>query len=391
MRFNAKDVSPVHSHRGGRNWKPIEVTEQDVADYAALSQIGIGFDHSYLAEVLNTINLANAMDSNDVGITPAPGQIQTTASVPTLVQFLQAWLPGFVRFITAARKIDELIGMTTIGSWEDEQIVQGMLEPTGNAIPYGDYSNIPLTSWNVNYEWRTVVRFEMGAAVGLLEEARAARIRVNTGAEKRGQAGVALDIQRNRVGFYGYNGGNNRTYGFLNDPSLPAYVTVPNGAAASPLWANKTFIEITADIRTGLADLQVASQDTIDVQTAPIVMAIPTGRNQYLSVTPGTPTSGGTGGYSVRQWLKDNYPNLRVVTAPELTDANGGSSAMYFYAESVNDGSSDDGQVFSQIVPAKFQALGVEKKAKAYVEDYANATAGVLLKRPYAVKRYTGI
>lgn len=391
MRFSAKDVSPTHSHRSGRNWKPISVTPEDVADYAALSQIGIGFDHAYIAEVVSTINMATAMDNNDVGLTPAPGQIQTTASVPTLVQFLQAWLPGFVRFITAARKIDELVGMTTIGSWEDEQIVQGTLEPSGNAVPYGDYSNIPLTSWNVNFEWRTVVRFEMGAAVGLLEDARAARIRVNTSAEKRGQAGLALDIQRNRIGFYGYNDGAGRTYGFLNDPALPAYVTLPNGVGGSPLWKNKTFTEITADIRTALATLQIQSMDTIDVEKTPITMAIPMGVNQYLSVTPGTPTSGGTGGYSVRVWLRENYPNVRVVTAPELTDANGGSSAMYMYADSVADGSSDGDQTFIQVVPAKFQALGVEKRAKSYVEDYANAMAGVMVKRPYAVVRYTGL
>jgi len=391
MRFSAKDVSPIHSHRTGRNWKPIEVSAQDVADYAALSQIGIGFDHAYIAEIVNTLRMGAAMDSNDVGLTPTPGQIQTTASVPTLVQFLQAWLPGFVRYITAARKIDELVGMSTIGSWEDEQIVQGMLEPTGTAVPYGDYSNIPLSSWNVNFEWRTVVRFEMGAAVGLLEEARAARIRVNTSAEKRGQAGVALDIQRNRVGFYGYNSGSGRTYGFLNDPSLPAYASLPNGAGGSPRWALKTFTEITADIRTALAALQVASMDTIDVEKTPITLAIPMGVNQYLTVTPGTPTTGGSGGYSVRQWLRDNYPNLRVVTAPELIDANGGSTAMYVYADSVADGSSDDGATFIQVVPAKFQALGVEKRAKAYVEDYANACAGIMLKRPYAVVRYTGL
>jgi hypothetical protein len=47
--------------------------------------------------------------------------------------------------------------------------------------------------------------------------------------------------------------------------------------------------------------------------------------------------------------------------------------------------------VWVQVVPAKFQALGVEKQAKAYVEDYANATAGCMLKRPYGVVRYSGI
>jgi hypothetical protein len=385
LKFTARDESKIHSSLSGRNWKPLSVTPEDVAEYNALAQVGIGFDHSYIAELVNTLKMANAMDSNDVGILPTPGQIATTASVPTLVQFLQAWLPGFVNFITAARKIDELIGMATIGSWEDEQIVQGMLEPTGNATPYGDYNDIPFTSWNVNFEWRTVVRFEMGIMVGLLEEARAARIRVSSSGEKRGQAGRALDIQRNRVGFYGYNDGAGRTYGFLNDPSLPAYVSVTTKAAGGTAWSGATFNEITADIRIALAALQVQSYDTIDVEKTPITMAIPMGTNQYLTVTQSV------GGISVRDWIRQNYANLRIVTAPELIDANGGASAMYVYAESIDDGSSDDGKTFIQVVPSKFQALGVEKRAKAYVEDYANATAGVMCKRPYAVVRYTGL
>lgn len=386
LKFTAKDAHEVHSSLSGRNWKPLEVKPEDVAEYNALRSVGIGFDHGYIAEIVSALQLAATMDSNDVGIAPAPGSLQSVAAIPSLVQFLQAWMPGFVNFISAARKIDELIGMSTIGSWEDEQIVQGMLEPTGNAVPYGDYSNIPLSSWNVNFEWRTVVRFEMGILVGLLEEARAARMRVSTSGEKRGQAGRALDIQRNRVGFYGFNDGAGRTYGFLNDPSLPAYQTLPNGATSgTPAWATKTFNDITADIRLVLATLQIQSMDTIDVEKSPITMAIPMGTNQYLTVTQSV------GGISVREWLRENYPNVRVVTAPELRDGNGGASVMYVFAERVDDGSSDDGKTFIQVVPSKFQALGVEKRAKSYVEDYANASAGVMVKRPYAVTRWTGL
>ena len=386
LKFTEKNVSPTHSMLGARTWKPIEVSEADVVEYNALKQIGIGFDQAYIHELTEAVKMAATMDSNDVGILPVPGAIQSVNAIPALVQFLQAWMPGFVNFITAARKIDELIGMATIGSWEDEQIVQGMLEPTGNAIPYGDYSNIPLSSWNVNFEWRTVVRFEMGILVGLLEEARAARMRVSSSGEKRGQAGRALDIQRNRVGFYGFNDGAGRTYGFLNDPSLPAYATLPDGATSgTTTWNTKTFNDITADIRLGMYTLEVQSMDTIDVEKTPITMAIPMGKNQFLTVTQSV------GGISVRQWIRDNYPNLRIVTCPELTDANGGATAMYFYAERIEDGSSDDGKVFIQVVPSKFQALGVEKRAKSYVEDYANATAGVMCKRPYAVVRFTGL
>ena len=386
LKFTARDESVTHSSLSGRKWKPIEVKVEDVAEYNALRQVGIGFDQSYMAELAQAVQMSMTMDNNDVGILPVPGSMQSAAAIPALVQFLQSWMPGFVNFISAARKIDELIGMNTVGSWEDEQIVQGMLEPSGNAVPYGDYNNIPFASWGVNFEWRTVVRFEMGILVGLLEEARAARMRVSSSGEKRGHAGRALDIQRNRVGFYGYNDGAGRTYGFLNDPSLPAYQTLPNGATSgTPTWNTKTFNDITADIRLALYTLQVQSMDTIDVEVTPITMAIPMGKQQFLTVTQSV------GGISVREWIRENYPNLRIVTAPELVDANGGASAMYVFAESIADGSSDDGKVFIQVVPSKFQALGVEKRAKSYVEDYANATAGVMCKRPFAVVRYTGL
>lgn len=198
-------------------------------------------------------------------------------------------------------------------------------------------------------------------------------------------AATALEIQRNRVGFYGYNDGAGRTYGFLNDPNLPNYVSLPNGASGSAAWSSKTFNEIAADIRTMFAALQTGSMDNVDPEKTQTTLAIPMGTNQYLSVTQTV------GGISVRQWLRETYPNCRIETAPELTDANGGASAAYLWAERADDGSTDDGMTFMQVVPSKFQALGVEKRAKGYVEDYANATAGVLCKRPFLVKRYTGL
>ncbi len=344
-----------------------DVTAAAVAD---LAMLGINLPTAQVRQMAQW-----AMDDQQGGV--------TTASITTPIQFLQNWLPGFVKTITAARKIDEFIGLTTSGSWEDEEIVQGVMEPIGNAVPYGDYSNVPLSSFNTIFERRTVVRFEKGIKIGSLEEARAARIRVNMAAEKRGSASLALEIERNKVGFYGYNSGANRTYGFLNDPSLGAYASLPNGAASSPLWSNKTFLEITKDIRVAAAALQSQSQDTINPEDTDITLAVATNVYQYLSTTSDF-------GISVKDWIGKTYPRMRVVSAPQLNLANGGANVFYMYAESVDDGASDDSRVWVQVVPAKFQTLGVEKQAKAYIEDYTNATAGVMLKRPFAVYRASG-
>jgi len=323
---------------------------------------------------------AHAMDSVDVN----PLSPLTTPTIPGLIQFLQTWLPGYVRVISAARKIDEVLGISTVGSWEDEEIVQGVIEPAGEAVTYTDYGNVPLASWNPNFERRTVVRFEQGISVGVLEEARASRIKVSTSAEKRTSASLSLEIARNRVGFFGYNNGVNRTYGLLNDPALPAYVNLPNGASGSSKWSTKTFLEITADIRTLMADLRVQSQDTIDPKQVDITFVLATGVTDFLSVT------NDVGSLSVQEWLKQTYPRTRVVSCPEFINANGGANAGYLFAEQVDDGATDDSRTFIQVVPAKFQTLGVEKRSKAYLEDYSNATAGVMCKRPYAVIRASG-
>lgn len=309
----------------------------------------------------------------------------TNPSVATPLQFLQSWLPGFVRVLTQARKIDNLVGVVTQGRWEDEEIVQGVLELVGQALPYGDYTNVPLSSWNANWERRSIVRFEEGLRVGKLEEARAAAMQVNSAESKREAAALALDIQRNRVGFYGYNGGANRTYGFLNDPSLPAYTTVATGTGGDTEWATKTFLEIVADIRSALMTLRIQSGDLIDPSSTPITLAIATNVVDYLGIT------NEWGSLSVRQWLRETYPNVRVESAPELNGANGGENVFYAYAESVGDSSTDDGRTMIQVVPTRFMALGVEQQAKAYIEDYTNATAGIMVKRPYAVVRRSGI
>ena len=132
------------SHIGPRQVGPVKFKDeahkkQVCQNYQDLKKYGIGFDAkdvqrmaAYLAPYMEGFGL-------DADLT-AP---LTTASITTPIQFLQAWLPGFVEVITAARRIDLLVGVTTQGSWEDEEIVQGVLEKTGNAVLYGDYTNTP--------------------------------------------------------------------------------------------------------------------------------------------------------------------------------------------------------------------------------------------------------
>lgn len=321
------------------------------------------------------------------GVKAAMDAIQiatTTPSIPVPLQFLQNWLPGFVNIITDARKIDDLVPLVTTGSWEDVQVVQGIMEPLGLAVPYGDYTTVPYANWNPNYVYRNIVRFEQGMLVGKLESAQAAKGNINNDAQKRNAAATSLEIQRNYIGFYGFNAGVNLTYGFLNDPGLPSYVTASNGASGSPLWSSKTYLEIVNDLKAMIINVRTVSGDQVDFTKVNGTLALASAVVDQL-------TTVSQFGNSVKQWLNENFPKIRVESAPELNGANGGQNVAYLYADRMNDGSTDDGLVFMNMVPTKFQTVGVAQEVKGYIEDYTNAMAGVMCKRPWAVTRLTGI
>lgn len=367
--------SIVHQNFSGRYFQaegaqPMKIDRDYAMDEmeALLPRLGIGFNRGVLDRMVDY-----AMDANNIQ------QTVTAQSLATPLQFLQNWLPGIVEIVTAKRSIDEVVGRSTVGSWEDVEIVQQVIENTGSAVPYTDVGNVPLASWNTNFVKRNVVRFELGFRVGNLEEAQSARMRVDSAGQKRKSDAIQLEIQRNAVGFYGYNSGLGLTYGFLNDPNLPAYVNNPG-----PAWASATFANIQADLLTALQALRTQSQGLITPNKDPITLAVATACVDYLAVTTDF-------GMSVWAWLKQFYPNVRVVDAVQLNAANGSENVFYMFADSVQDSGTDDQRTFTQIVPATFQLLGVQKMVKGYEEDYSNATAGVLCKRPYGIVRYTGI
>lgn len=384
----SRHLSQVHSRVSGRNLKPFEMASVTDSAVNALAKIGIVFDHATVSQQLSHLNAAGAFRTG-AAMDSAFVSPVTTPSIPTPIQFLQNWLPGFVKVLTAARKIDEIIGIQTVGSWEDEEIVQGIVEPSAVATEYGDLTNIPLASWNANFARRTIVRGEMGINVGLLEEGRASAMRLNSAETKRQAASVSLEIFRNAIGFFGWNSGAGRTFGFLNDPNLPAVGTMASNWTTDPTSA-AVWKGIIGDIRLMIKELRVQSQDNIDPLKAKLCLVLPTSYVDYLSVTTEY-------GISVSDWLTQTYKNLRVVSAPELMgikdggiNANMDGGIAYLFVEDVEtsvDGSTDDGAVFAQLVQTKFITLGVEKRAKSYVEDYSSATAGTLCKRPWGVVR----
>ncbi|MGJ7207590.1 major capsid family protein [Morganella morganii] len=325
--------------------------------YSELDQIGFG-------------GLA-AMDSALTGPAMSGGFIQR--------EMLQHVLPGLIRTATRVRVLDEITGVLNAGNWHDEEIILNVATPAGKAELYGDHTNIPLASYGQDQECRGIVRFELGFQVGKLEEARQSAAGFETAAEKRNAVAEALEQGRERIGYYGFNSPDTRVFGMLNEPNLPAYET------AAAKWKGGTFAAITGDITAMFSRLEMQSGGIIKDDTA-ITVTLPLGYRSALNVA--NPVARGE---TVYQWVKENYPNLRFVFSPEFAGANGGADVVYMFAETVDDDSTATSAVLLQVVPVKYQLLGSENKAKGYLEDATNATAGIIVTRPWAVTRLTGI
>lgn len=325
---------------------------------------------------LNQDGFARAtMDSLQPSIT------QGTVSVP--VQFLQYWLPTAIEIITAPRKIDDAIGYTIAGDWCDEQVVYKTRERSGTAQSYDDYNEIPFADWNVNFDVRTILRFEIGIRVAILEQERAAKMRESPDRDKREAASEALEIMRNSIGFYGFNGGSNLTYGLLNAPGQPAYVTANIGASGFTQWADKTLLEIIADIQQMASGINESSLGKIDPFETPTTLLL--ANPAYIPLA--TPSDFG---YSVMEYLKRTFPKMRVVQCPQLDAVESGLNGAYLYAENVS-GVSETWPVFEQFIQTKFRTLGVEQQVKGYKEGYSMATAGSTCMAPYGLYRLLGV
>ena len=333
---------------------------------STVQSLGINYTPRAMREFI-----AMAMDA-------APDLI-TSASTSTPIQFLQHFLADTIRVVTQARTADKIIGRDIAGNWADEEVVATVLEHTGQARPYGDTTDTPLVDWNPNFERRTIVRFEEGIMVNALEEARSSSMRVNSASEKRTAVGISFAVELNNIAFNGFNDGANRTYGILNDPNLPAYTTVAAGVGGST-WAQKTFKEITNDIKTAMSALRRRSGSNFDPYGDACCMSIADVSIDMLA------TVNELGTTSVRQWIAQTYPKMRIENAPQYTGANGGANVFYLIAETIG-----GRKVANQYVQDVFRMLGVEKKAKGFLEAYSCATAGVLFAQPIGVVRYTGI
>ena len=317
--------------------------------------------------------LAAATRANDA----VPGLITTpNAGIPAyLANYVD---PEEIRVITAPMKSEEAFGSTQKGNWTTFSTEFRVLESTGNVSSYGDYSENGRSGHNVNFVYRQSYHFQTFARWGERETDIEALAGVAYISEQNVAAALNLAKFMNKSNFYGVAGLT--LYGALNDPALFAPIvptTKTAGPSASAWGAGTPPEQIFADFQALFAQLQVQMGGNARMDDAMTVVLSPT-KEIYLQ------NANSFGTLTAEQYIKRGFPNMKVVTAPEMTTSGG--DLMQLRLDKV-DGKDTTYCGFTE----RLRNHAVIQKSSSWAQKKSAGTWGFIMRYPIALAQMLGI
>ncbi|HWH86168.1 MAG TPA: DUF2184 domain-containing protein [Pseudomonas sp.] len=304
---------------------------------------------------------------------------QDAAMVTTPNNGVPAWMtqytsPTLIKVLTAKRAAEEIFDPVRYGSYGTTVASFPIVESTGKIAPYSDQGREGSASFNANWPQREAYYFQTIVEWGDLEMATMSAAKINAAVQKQEAAAQTIKIAHNDIWFNGV--ANLANYGILNDPSLNAALTPATSAGGDLEWFDKDTIEIYNDIlalytelnRTmgGLLDMDVELELTMSNLVRPTL-------NKATSFN-----------VSVLTMLKEGFPNLKIITAPQMSTA-AGEMVMMIAPNVEGQKTGDLGYV------ELMRAHGVVRELSSLKEKYSAATFGSVMYRSAAVSSMLGV
>lgn len=250
-----------------------------------------------------------------IALDAQPGLVTTpNAGVPLL--FTSIVDPEVIRVIFTPMRAAEIMGgETQKGDWTTDVAYFPLAESTGQVATYGDYSNNGTVDVNANWIPRQPYGWQAFKRYGEKMLARWGAAGINYASELDTSIAIVFNKFRNKTYFYGVAGLVN--YGLLNDPALLAPISPLTKANTTQgvTWLRATALEVFEDIRTLYTQLvsQMGGNVQMDEQ---MTLALSTNRMPSIVKTNDF-------GVTVRDMLKEAFPNLKIEAAPEYTTGAG--------------------------------------------------------------------
>lgn len=303
---------------------------------------------------------------------------------PQLITTANAGIPAFLANILDPQVIDVIIGPLRAaeiaggevkkGDWTTQSIMMPLAESVGHVVAYGDYDNGGTIDANVDWVSRQPFHYQTFKMMGERQVAQWGLAGIDWNAR--------LDIARaqtfarfqNNSYFYGINGLQN--YGMLNDPSLITPIVPNTKAAGGTAWTNATANEEYEDVLKLYGQLQTQMGGNLEM-TDRMILAISTIRQPLLAKL--SPFN-----VSVSQMLRENFPNLTIMAAPQYT--TGGGELLQLIVPDY-EGVETTWAAFTE----KLRAHPIVQEASAWKQKLSAGTWGAIIRRPICVAQMLGV
>ena len=281
--------------------------------------------------------------------------------------------PRVIEILTAKRNYKAIAPEVKNGDWSTAFTQFRALELTGTVTPYQDYDANGQANVNTNFPTRQQYRFQTTLRVGDLEQDVNAAARIDLFAEKQRSAATLLEISFNKYAFYGVE--NLNIYGLLNDPNLNADLTPTTGTAGNT-WTLKTADEIMSDFAKMYGKLYERSNGWIDGNTKTKLVIAPAALAELNKVN--------AFGASVKKMLADTYPNMEILSAPEMVTGSGNLAMIL--ADEVN------GQPTVEFgYSEKYKAHSIIRDSSSMYQKISAGTYGAIVYMPFAIVTMLGV
>jgi len=268
----------------------------------------------------------------------------------------------------------EIVPVTHRAPPGTQTIAFKLMDRVGLAQRIKSYSdNIPRADVNAKEERVPVHNYGIGYGYSFAELRAAAKAQMPLDAEKAQAAREGFEM---RVDMIAAQGNGEGLIGILNIPNANVYV-VPNGAAASPLWANKTADEILADLN-GIANKGAELTNGIE---SPDTLLLPL--ESYHIIT--NKRLGATNDVTVAKFFLENNAYIRrIIPWFRCKGAGaGGTNRMVAYR-------ADPSRIRLEL-PMEFQFHTAQERGLGVEVPGEGEIAGVICPRPMSLTFGDGI
>ena len=288
--------------------------------------------------------------------------------------------PRIVQALFGVTNATRFFAPVKAGDWTLDYINFPVEEIKGSVSPYDDYGDGVSTDVSYNYPARQSFRYQTTIKYGDLESDRMSAAKIQLASRKQYAAAEIIARAENRFQFYGVKG--LKSYGLLNDPTLPASIS-PISVNSKSTWADKVAAApdtaaniVFNDVSKLWSELTANNGGNLDVN-ARIVLGISNKMISYLTIP-------NTFGKTAKVLLQENFPNLEIVQAPELSTASG--ELLYMVVPELF-GDATGECAFSE----KFRMGRLVPDTSSFRQKAAAATWGCVIRRPSLVATMLGI